>query len=328
MQRPPDSHQASGLSRREEQTDTTSTPFPPVAPYIGALSSGGLDFDPRTGARLDRSFPGIDARAFCDPRDAGRMARVRLLKGLDFVYSRFLSMGVGQAMAAEMEAQAVRIDADQAPTLWKLLDRAARALDVRVPDLFLGHNDAGIQTAGQERVFIVVDAGLLDLLDDDELVFAFGRELGHILSGHVTYKMLARSIGTIGEAVGNFTLNVGAMVTTGLEAPLRDWDQFSEFSADRAGLLASQRLDIATSALLKLAVGGHRFFDELSTAAFVEQGRRALNDDRPVGARLSAIVRSLQAGAPLLAARAAALVEWHESGEYGAVLQGNYPRRQ
>jgi hypothetical protein len=36
-----------------------------------------------------------------------------------------------------------------------------------------------------------------------ELIFAFGRELGHILSGHVTYKMLARSIGVIGEAIGN-----------------------------------------------------------------------------------------------------------------------------
>jgi len=32
------------------------------------------------------------------------------------------------------------------------------------------------------------------------------------------------------------------MVTTGLEAPLRDWDQFSEFSGDRAGLLAVQSL--------------------------------------------------------------------------------------
>src|SRR5206468_394071 len=133
----------------------------------------------------------------------------------------------------------------QLPGLWDLLHRAARVLDLRVPDLYVGHVETGTQTVGHEHPFMMIDAGLLDLLDDDELMFALGRELGHILLGHVTYKMLARSIGAIGETVGNFTLNVGAMVTTGLEAPLRDWDQFSEFSADRAGLLAVQRVEVA-----------------------------------------------------------------------------------
>jgi len=162
---------------------------------------------------------------------------------------------------------------------------------------------------------------------DEELVFALGRELGHILLGHVTYKMLARSIGVIGEAVGNFTLNVGAMITTGLEAPLRDWDQFSEFSADRAGLLAVQRLEVAQSALMKLAGGGTRFDGTLSLPAFIEQGQRALTAERPAGARLSGIVRSLQAGAPLLAARAAALGDWCAGDEYRGVLAGVYARR-
>ena len=326
MQRPPDSH-AVGAASQPADVEPTLPASPVVAPYAGVANAGGFDFDPHTGARLDRSFPSIDALAFRDPRDATRMARVRLLKGLDFVYSRFLSMGVAQSMGAEMEAQAVLVSSDQAPSLWKLLDKAARALDVRVPNLFVGHNEAGMQTAGSDQPFILVDAGLIDLLDDAELLFAFGRELGHILSGHVPYKMLARSIGVIGEAIGNFTLNVGAMVTTGLEAPLRDWDQFSEFSGDRAGLLAVQSLDVATSALFKLAAGGHRLFDEMSPDAFVEQGRRALRDDRPVGARLSSIIRSLQAGAPLLASRAVALAEWCESGEYAAVLLGNYARR-
>ena len=147
MQRPPDSHAVGAASQPADVE-----PLPPVptvvASYSGAANAGGFDFDPRTGARLDRSFPSIDALAFRDPRDATRMARVRLLKGLDFVYSRFLSMGVAQSMGAEMEAQAVLVSSDQAPSLWKLLDKAARALDVRVPNLFVGHDEAGIQTAG------------------------------------------------------------------------------------------------------------------------------------------------------------------------------------
>ncbi|MHB8577050.1 MAG: M48 family metallopeptidase [Dehalococcoidia bacterium] len=310
-----------------DESSPASDPVTQAAPHYGAESgAGGLGFDPhtpRTGSPVERSFPGIDARVIRDPRDAGRMARVRVMKGLDFVYSRFLNAGVEESMRLELLAQAVQLGPRQAPSLWALLDRAARVLDIRLPDLFLAHHPAGIETNGHERPFIVIDPGLADLLTDDELVFAFG----HILSGHVTYKMLARSIGTIGGMVGNFTLNLGSMVTTGLEAPLRDWDQFSEFSADRAGLLAVQRLDVAQSALFKEAAGGQRFFDEMRVDAFIEQGRQALWQERNVGTRLSAIVRSLQAGTPLRAARAAALGDWHAGGEYAAVMLGSYQQR-
>ncbi|HZU77141.1 MAG TPA: M48 family metallopeptidase [Dehalococcoidia bacterium] len=316
--------EAAGMpSALTEQIPTQPEP----APAARYATTGHPEFDPRTGALRERTFPAIAGAALRDPRDATRMARVRLMKGIDFVYSRFLNMGVEQAMAHEVLSQAVQVGPAQMPDLWVLLHRACRVLDVRAPDLFVGHSEAAAQTVGHERPFILVDTGTLDLLDDDELVFVLGREVGHILLGHVTYKMLARSIGVIGEAVGNFTLNVGAMVTTGLEAPLRDWDQFSEFSADRAGLLAVQRREVAINALLQLAGGGHRFGGSLDATAFIEQGRRALTGERPAGARLSAIVRSLQAGAPILAARAAALSDWHAGDEYRALLRGVYPRR-
>src|SRR5579883_1199391 len=304
-----------------------SLPPDPLGEPAAAPHEPVADAPAAENGALERRFPAIDARSFRDRRDAERLSRVRLLKGLDFVYSRFLNLGVEGAMAHETAAQAVQLHGGQGAALWALLDRAARVLDVRLPDLYLGRYETGMQTIGHERPFIVVDADYADLLDDDELVFAFGRELGHILLGHVTYKMLARSIGAIGDTVGTFTLNVGSMVTTGLEAPLRDWDQFSEFSADRAGLLAAGRLDVALSALLKQAAGGVRFFEDLSLPAFVEQGRRALYGERAAGTRLSAIARSLQAGSPLLAARAAALSEWYAGGEYAAILRGQYVRR-
>jgi hypothetical protein len=93
-------------------------------------------------------------------------------------------------------------------------------------------------------------------------------------------------------------------------------------------LLAVQRLDVAQRTLIKLAAGGQRFFDSLNLEAFVRQGSRALTDERPAGARLSAVVRTLEAGAPLLASRAAALGEWCGSAAYRDVLAGRYPRRR
>ena len=88
-----------------------------------------------------------------------------------------------------------------------------------------------------------------------------------------------------------------------------------------------QRVEVSLSTLMKLAGGGHRFAEEMSLQQFVQQGRRALTAERPAGARMSAIVRTLQAGAPLLTARAAALSDWYEGDGYRTVLRGTYPRR-
>jgi Zn-dependent protease with chaperone function len=50
-------------------------------------------------------------------------------------------------------------------------------------------------TIGMNKPFIVLDSGLVDLLDEDELRFVVAHELGHAMSGHAVYQtMLQRMI--------------------------------------------------------------------------------------------------------------------------------------
>ena len=44
---------------------------------------------------------------------------------------------------------------------------------------------------GMEKHTIVITSGLVELLEDDELRFVIGHELGHIKSGHMLYRTMA-----------------------------------------------------------------------------------------------------------------------------------------
>ena len=50
-------------------------------------------------------------------------------------------------------------------------------------------------TVGINKPIIVIDSGLVELLDDEEeMRFLLGHELGHALSGHAVYQTLLRRL--------------------------------------------------------------------------------------------------------------------------------------
>ena len=77
---------------------------------------------------------------------------------------------------------------------------AASVLDVHeVPELYVTASPVfTAMTIGLDKPKIVVNSALVDLLDDDELRFVLGHELGHALSGHALYRTLLQYILTFG----------------------------------------------------------------------------------------------------------------------------------
>ena len=45
-------------------------------------------------------------------------------------------------------------------------------------------------TIGMDKPVIVLNSALIDLLDEEELRFVIGHELGHAMSGHAVYQTL------------------------------------------------------------------------------------------------------------------------------------------
>jgi Zn-dependent protease with chaperone function len=52
---------------------------------------------------------------------------------------------------------------------------------------------------------------------------------------------------------------------------LSGWSRRAEITCDRAGLLCTKRLDVATRSFAKLALGSTKLYDELNIEAFVAQ---------------------------------------------------------
>jgi Zn-dependent protease with chaperone function len=87
---------------------------------------------------------------------------------------------------------------------------------------------------------VILHSAVLDSMDDGELSFIIGHELGHIKSGHTTWLSIISPLGT---TIPGFRLIFGV------------WQRKAEYTSDRAGLIVCQDLDTAIRAILKVSLG-------------------------------------------------------------------------
>ncbi|HEY1319004.1 MAG TPA: M48 family metallopeptidase, partial [Streptosporangiaceae bacterium] len=176
---------------------------------------------------------------------------------------------------------------------------------------------------GSDKPFIVITTGMVDLLDEEELRFAIGHEIGHVLSGHAVYRTMLFHLTRLATRLAWFAIGyIGLRV---IIAGLEEWYRKSELSCDGAGVLAGQDPAAGRRALMKLA-GGSRM-SELSHDAFHQQAQEydAVPDVR------EGLIKLLQLQGtthPFAVIRFAELDRWVTDGEYETVLSGDYPRRE
>jgi Zn-dependent protease with chaperone function len=222
------------------------------------------------------------------------------------------------------EVQLGRVTERQFPVVHRLYVEAATALDVpELPELFVAASPIlNASTIGMDAPKIVLNSALVDLLDEDELRFVLGHELGHALSGHALYQTLLTYLVIAGQSLASLPFSgVGLFV---VRTALGEWARKAELSGDRAGLLATQDVSVAVRVQMKLASGGH--LDQLDQTEFLAQAREYENAD-DLGDSLMKIFLLDSMTHPMGVVRAAEIRRWVDSGEYAAHLAGGYPRR-
>src|SRR3954465_2801263 len=137
-------------------------------------------------------------------------------------------------------ASTVRVSERQFPTVHRLVQDAASTLDLaEVPETFIVSDPRpNARTVGIDKPFMLLNSGLVDLMDEEELRFVLGHEMGHILSGHAVYRSMLDALLTLSRRV--FFIPVGYLGLRALLTALEEWHRKSELSCDRAGLLAGQ----------------------------------------------------------------------------------------
>jgi Zn-dependent protease with chaperone function len=269
-------------------------------------------------------FPGISSRAWEHPADRTALTALRRLKGFDQILKVLSAMLRERQHRLLYLASAAQVGPRQFADLDAMLDDCVQVLDAPVrPELFISQSPlVNAYTIGMDTPFIVVTSGMYDLMTRDEMRFVLGHELGHALSGHAVYRTMLMHLMRLASSFGFIPL--GGWALRAIVAALLEWQRKSELSGDRAGLLCCQDLDIAIRVELKLAAGSH--LDKLDTQAFLAQAREYERSGDMRDGLLKLLNLELQSH-PFSVLRAAALTKWVDTGGYGAILAGNYPRR-
>jgi Zn-dependent protease with chaperone function len=262
-----------------------------------------------------RILPGLTPADFQHPQDAVATDALRRVPGLDKVLTKVLEYGFERLAYLDNIASNVRVTAKMFPRLHRGLVWASKILDVPEPELYVTVNPVpNAFTYGHTRPFITLTSGLVDMLDEEELFFVIGHEVGHIKAGHVLYGTMARNIAAVIELIGQATLGIGALLGQGLIYTLLEWYRAAELTADRAGLLCVQDLDPPLRGFMKLAGGATRLYGEMDRDDFLRQIREYEEADRSMLNKAYKIFLTSSRTHPYAILRAKHLDEWHGRG--------------
>lgn len=269
-------------------------------------------------------FPDISSRAWEHPADRTALSALRRLKGFDQILKLLSGMLRERQHRLLYLANSARVGPRQFADLDALLDDCVQVLDAPArPEMFVMQSPiANAYAIGMDEPFIVITSGMYDLMSHDEMRFVIGHELGHALSGHAVYRTMLMHLMRVASSFG--FIPIGGWALRAIVAALMEWQRKSELSGDRAGLLCGQDVDAAIRVELKLA-GGSRL-DKLDSQAFLAQAQEYERTGDMRDGLLKLLNLELQTH-PFSVLRAAALTQWVDTGGYGAVLAGDYPRR-
>ena len=277
-------------------------------------------------AMARRQLSGLKPQSYEHPLDKKALDALQKTGGLETLVRKVNEWGFERMLRMQLTGSHLQVGADSFPEIHALTREAAANIDLpSMPDVYIA---AGVAisafTAGTGKPMIVISAEAIDALTPDELLFVIGHEMGHIKSGHVLYYEIAEFLPVIGSIVGGLTLGLGELAGTGLQVALLNWKRMSEFSADRAGLLACQDPSVALTVMMKLAGLPRSCYDSANTEDFIAQARAFETLD---GEALNWIARRLSAmdqNHPWTVHRAQQCLQWIDSGDYDRLLAADH----
>jgi Zn-dependent protease with chaperone function len=283
------------------------------------------DGSENTPERSRQRFPGISSRAYEHPSDRTALVALRKIDGFDMLLRKLSGFIDERKIRLSLLADGVKVGDTQFARLQAMLQDAVDVLDLGfLPEMYVVQNpQPNAFTIGMDRPTIVLTTGLYELMDEEEMRFVVGHEVGHVLSGHAVYRTMLFWLTSLATKLS--WMPVGKWGIDMFINALYEWFRKAELSCDRAGLLAEQDLDAAMRSLMKLAGGSH--LAEMNPVAFLEQARE---HEGGGGLRESILkLMSLKERThPYTSIRALELTRWVESGDYHRILGGTYPRRE
>lgn len=265
---------------------------------------------------------GLRSSDYEHPFDRRALNALEGTPGFEYLMKKFWEYGIETMLTVQCTGSNLQVTGKNFPRLHGIFEHACDTLDLPMkPRLYfqLGA-DIDSRATGVENPIVILSSETVDRMTDDELLFVIGNELGHIKSNHVLYLNMGEAIPILGSYVGQLTFGVGNMVSIGLTLALQNWRRMSEFTADRAGLLACQNYEAAASAMVKLAGLPLKYYDKNITADFMQQAKDFQELDYENLSKVAKVMATLTATNPWTVQRAAELHRFHKDGMMDVIM--------
>lgn len=279
------------------------------------------------------TYTGISSEAFRHPLDRQAEQALRNLPGFDLIARKFVEFVYERPQLVYLMGNTIQVGPRQYSTIYQMFRECVRDLDIYPePALFVEQNpQANSYALGQEHPYIVINTGILDLLNEAEIRAVLAHELGHIKCGHTILIQMAMWAMSAASVIGELTFGIGNLVTQALIYAFFEWRRKAELSADRAAFLVIDDLNTVMSSMMKVSGGSSKYINECSLKEFIKQSEdyQALDDDG-----LNQVYKFLMYNGgqgmmlthPFPVERVQYLREWATSSEYQEIRRGNYQR--
>lgn len=263
---------------------------------------------------------GLKPEDFEHPGEKDAMSVLRKIPMLDVVMAKYLDMQVQMTAYAEASGNYFRITEKTNPRIYSLYKLALERLDMpkEYPLFCKQCYDYNAMTIGADDPFVLLHSSTVANLSDGEMLTLLGHELGHIKCGHVKYYGLANTINSILAKIGGLATSAAV----GLQYAIQDWHRKAEYSADRAGLIASGDINEAISYRMNTLGRSENIKDiDFSVDQVLRQAEDFDIETSDIIGKLLYVSYTTKSTHPWSILRIKQIKEWYDSGEFSAIIE-------
>lgn len=276
----------------------------------------------------------LEAKHFAHPLDVSARRRMdRLIAGKPRMGKLFASLerSLEDEEYLKNLADNTRLNARQAPSLYRVVEDVAASAGMPTPRVFLDTQaEVNAWALGQHDPMIVLTSALVDQFSEKEIRAVVAHELGHIRCQHTFYRLVAQGFDPVAAAAS--ALPGGSLIALALRWHLMDWFRKSELSSDRFSLLVTGDLETVQRVILRLAGGASSVRNELANEEFrlqakefretVEARKRGSIKNRLEFYTSSLMLQDAMNSHPWPAIRFVEIEDWAESRQYRLIAEG------